>query len=164
MRQYKWVKGVLAISNIVYGIKAAVWIVVSAIYILRGIMEMSSYGMGDSAFYLLLAGIQIFLVSGAIPALASMSYSIVICRTSKKWLKNNLKKCKVNFFVDSCIKTVLFLIDCVMFWDITMSSIESGFSTNTWMENVEVIIFVIYAVLLLLNFINLFLIGKIAHK
>lgn len=164
MKRYIWVKNILSISNIVYGIKAAVWIAVSAIYILRGIMEMSNYGMGDSAFYLLLAGIQIFLVSGAIPALASMCYSIVICRASKKWLENNIKKCKVNFFVDSCIKTVLFLIDSIVFWDITMSSIEFGFSTNTWMENVEVMIFVIYAVLFLLNFINLFLIRKIAHK
>ncbi len=164
MKQYIWIKVVLVISNIVYGIKAAIWCGISGIYLLNGLLGMIRQGLGDNEFYMLLAGILIFVVSGAIPALMSVGYSMVVTSKSKKWIETNLKKCKVSLFVDCCTKVLMFLIECCVLMQIIMEGLEETFPPQMWVVNIAVILLVIYAVLFVLNFISLFLIKKIAHK
>lgn len=164
MRQYKWVKGVLTISNIIYGIKAVIWIGISALDTIFSIAGIIRHGMGEYEFYMLIGGILVLLVNGAIPATASVCYSIVVCSSSKKWLKDNLKKCKVNMFVDSCIKMILFLVDGFILLRIIPRQLTSEFPVDMWIANIEGVMLLICVVLFVLNLVSLFLIKKIAYK
>ena len=132
MRRYIWVKVILIISNIILGIKALIWLAISVLSALISLGGMFCYGIGEYEIYMLGDSIHLLSICGVIPIMVSVCCSIAICIMSKRWIKYNLGKCKVALFLDSCIKTILCLVECLL-----LSRLIKNELTRFWGANVD---------------------------